>query len=300
MKKYYGRRNDLEVGEQFKHRIARLYPPYIALLIVAILLTLLRRVIPYDLLSHLFSIQNLHWMITEYHSPMQWMTAHTWTLSIEVINGLVWLILLKYCSKESFCKAMVGAIILAIGYRIVTISFIGDVYITSLCPIAHMDAFGLGSLLAVSCNKNVVKKNSLYACVLLGISGIFISIIYLARSNHLSLLDGYKLLSSSKNYLTNALTGNIYLFISLLSVGIIGSLYANSCKEKDKKDTFFETILRKIGDDSYVLYLFHWPILVVVKRVLTENWLLTFPIVLSATFFAALLFKRVLRKWRLQ
>ena len=213
MKKYYGRRNDLEIGEQFKHRIGRLYPPYIALLIAAILLTLLKRVIPYDVLSHLLSIQNIHWMITGYHSPMQWMTAHTWTLSIEVINGLVWLILLKLCSKKSFCKAMVVAIILAIAYRVVTISYIGDVYITSICPIAHMDAFALGSLLAVSCNENTVKKTSLHGCALLGISGIFISVIYLAGSNHLSLLDGYKLLSSSKNYLTNVLTGNIYIYI---------------------------------------------------------------------------------------
>ena len=96
--------------------------------------------------------------------------------------------------------------------------------------------------------------------------------------------------------MTNAFTGNIYLFISLMTVGIIGSLYVNGCNNKGKQDGFLKIILGKIGDNSYVLYLFHWPILVVVKRVLTDNWLLTFPIVLLATSFATLLFEMAKKK----
>ena len=108
VQKCWGNQN-LNVKNQFKHRITRLYPPYIAVLIVAVMYALLMKRMPFDLVTHLLSAQNFQWMITGYHSAMQPITAHTWTLSIEVWSGLVWLLLLKGLSKVRFKNAIVHA-----------------------------------------------------------------------------------------------------------------------------------------------------------------------------------------------
>lgn len=113
VKKHWGT-DTLHVKDQFVHRIKRLYPPYVAVLLVAALFALLKKTIPVDLITHLLSGQNFQWMMTGYSSPMQPMTAHTWTLSIEVWTGLVWLLLLRYLTKKQFNYAMYGMLLLGI------------------------------------------------------------------------------------------------------------------------------------------------------------------------------------------
>ena len=107
----------VNVKEQFVHRIRRLYPPYIAVLIVAATYALLAKRLPYDAVPHLFSVQNFLWMFTGYSSPMQPMTAHTWTLSIEIWGGLLLLLALKYFTKNQFKTAMYIMLVLGITYR---------------------------------------------------------------------------------------------------------------------------------------------------------------------------------------
>ncbi len=296
VRKYWGS-NAISVEEQFKHRIIRLYPPYIAVLIVAALYALLTKVVPYDLVTHLLAAQNFHWMITGYQSAMQPMTAHTWTLSIEVWGGLVWLLFLKHLSKDCFKRAMLGTLFLGIIYRVVTIISGANVWIISLCPLAHFDAFACGSLLAIGTKEEKVDRR---VGILggLGLSGIVGCIIWMSNSNGISFMSAYQLLSSSKNYLNNWFTGNIYLFISLLTTGIIGLLYIRD--EKRSNDVnILEKALVKLGDNTYVLYLFHWPIFVVLRRIV-HHWGVLFPMTfivsIGAVFAFNLLYTRMQKK----
>lgn len=293
MKKQYGN-GGLNIKRQFTHRIARLYPPYIALLVVVVCITLLMRKIPFDLPSHILSLQNLQWMFTGYSSPMSWGTGHTWTLSIEVLCGLVWLFLLKYIPQKHFKMSMIIVAIIAVIYRIMTIVFVGDVYITSLCPIAHMDAFAIGSLFAVaSIEKKAIKKSQLVLLVFIGVVGIISVIIGMSTANNIHVIDAYRQLSSSKNYLNDAFTGNIYLFISLFTVGTLGLLYINDNKDRDNGISKSRNILTWIGDNSYVLYLFHWPILAVFGRIVTDSWVILLPVTLIVTLIATLVYEKI-------
>ncbi len=277
----YWRNDAISVKQQFRHRIARLYPPYIAVLIVAALYALLMKAIPFDLVTHLLSAQNYQWMITGYQSAMQPMTAHTWTLSIEVWGGLLWLLLLKYLSKNSFKNAMFGLLIVGILYRVATIMCGADVWVVSLCPVAHFDAFASGSLLAIAFKEEKVDgKISILGLV--GFAGIVGCIAWMSNSKDLSFVSAYQLLSSSKNYLNNWFTGNIYLFISLLTTGTVGLLYIHDEKKSNVVGRI-EKAFVKLGDNSYILYLFHWPILVVLKR-LVHHW----GILIIATFFVTI------------
>lgn len=290
VRKYWG--NALEVKKQFKHRMARLYPPYIAVLIVAVLYTLLRKLIPYDVVTHLLSAQNFQWMITGYKSPMQPMTAHTWTLSIEVWCGIVWLFLLKLLSKRQFKIAMYVMLAVGIGFRLLTIIAGAGVYVISLCPIAHFDAFACGSLLAIRVQSKRINKRVGIASVV-GIGGMIACIISMSIRNGLGIVEGYKLLSSSSHYLDNWFTGCIYLFISLFTVGLVGLLYLHDEKQVDSEHKKEHSLLLRVfvalGDDSYTLYLFHWPILILLNHFVSE-WMVTFPITLMISIAATLIF----------
>ena len=201
VKKYWGT-DELNVKKQFVHRITRLYPPYVVVLMIAALYALLTKVIPFDLVTHLLSGQNFQWMITGYKSSMQPMSAHTWTLSIEVWTGLVWLLLLRYLNQKQFKYSMYGMLLTVILYRTLAVIFGCDVYIVSLCPIAHFDAFACGSLLAMGCRREKIDKKIGLLC-LPGLAAIVACVCVIAVNNDILLWQGYLLLSSSKNYLNN-------------------------------------------------------------------------------------------------
>lgn len=272
VKKYWGNEM-IHVKEQFFHRIIRLYPPYIPVVLAAALYAFLREAVPFDFAAHLFSLQNILWMATGYSSPMQPMTAHTWTLVIEVWIGLLWLFLLKALNKEQFKRSMYTALFFSIAYRTITIGIGCNARIVSLFPLAHMDAFACGSILAISVYEKRIDKRKLGMAALAGLTGIIICILKMAEVNNVSFIQGYELLSSSKNYLNHWFTGNIYLFLSLASSALIGVLYLHDTKTDVIKNRFVKMLIY-IGNDSYALYLFHWPILVVAKRVISIKLML--------------------------
>lgn len=290
VRKYWGSET-ISVKEQFRHRITRLYPPYIAVLIVAALYALLVKVIPYDLVTHLFSAQNFHWMITGYKSSIQPMTAHTWTLSIEVWAGLLWLLLLKWMPKEYFKRIMYGFLLVGIIYRVTAIICGADVWVVSLCPLAHFDAFACGSLLAIAIKVKKVDTKVWFISIIGGVVGIVACIGYLSSVNAVSVVDAYRLLSSSKNYLNNWFTGNIYLFISLITTGIVGLLYIHD-EKRIGEERQINKIFVALGNNSYILYLFHWPILAVMKRIV-GHWGVQFSASLALSIFTALIFNRL-------
>lgn len=289
--KFWGN-DEVDVKRQFKLRIARLYPAYMAVLMAAVLYAVLKRQLPYDLIPHLLSIQNFQWMITDYSSPMQRITAHTWTLSIEVWTGLIWLVLLRIIPKNKFRAVMWIALLAGSVYRIITIYLGCDIWIISLCPLAHIDAFACGSLLAVSVKEGSVKKSMLTLVGIIGIIGIILCILTLAYSNNINFLEGYKLLSRSKNYLNGWITGNIYFFISFFTVSVLGWLYMNERCDKVEKHSIYKLLII-LGDESYVLYLFHWPILIVARH-FYSFWGFTVPIVFFSSLMSCFIFKRIM------
>lgn len=280
----------IDVKKRFKHRITRLYPPYIVVVLVAALYALLISKLPYDIIPHFLSAQNYMWMLTEYKSPMQPMTAHTWTLSIEVWCGLVWLLILRYLPQKFFKHCMYAMLLVGILYRTATIVAGANVYVVSLCPLAHFDAFACGSLLAVGLKEQ--KFNSRISLLsVLGLVGIFSCIAFLAHHNQVNFVHGYQLLSSSKNYLNGWFTGNLYFYITLLTTGLVGFLYLHDINKREDAVGLIKKIFVILGNYSYELYLFHWPVLQVVKF-FNNTWPVKLIVTFVVTIFAALLFKR--------
>ncbi len=289
MKKYWGS-NDLNVKEQFIHRIVRLYPPYIVVLIIVAIYALARQTLPMDMISHVFSMQNFHWMITGYLSPRQPLTAYTWTLSIEMWCGLIWIFLLRYLSRKKFETAMYGMLFVGILYRIFTILLKCDVYIISLCPVAHFDAFAIGSLLAIREKRKRITRRIGWL-VIIGAGAIVVCTAVMAEKNGVSLLQGYLLLSSSNHYLNNWYTGNLYLYISVFAAGIVGMIVLHENNTKDYEMGRVRQFLVCLGNNSYMLYLFHWPILVVLKHFI-DCWWIQFYVVFIGSIIASFCFEK--------
>ncbi len=254
VQKYYGK-HEYNLFSALKKRLLRLYPSYIFILIIAISYAVFKTT-PFflDFVIHLLASQNFYWMVTDYKSVLQPFTAHTWTLSIEVWLGVLWLVLLRYIIKKqnAVCFFMLLAII-GISYRTGSI-YLGLNYLTvSLFPVAHMDAFACGSLLAVAVKEEVVKKKWLLVSGIIGLLGIMSCVWIISIFNSISLLKAYTLLQSSENYLNHWLTGNIYSFISLLSVSVIGLLYEYQYSYINQNKPL--SLLAAIGNVSYELYL---------------------------------------------
>lgn len=291
VKKHYGN-NAFDFQKQFKRRVLRLYPPYLAVLFVAVLYAFLLKVIPGDFLSHLFSVQNFYWMVADYKSLMQPITAHTWTLSIEVWSGIVWLILLKRLPKKRFRYTMLVMLTVGILYRVLMIVHGASIWIISLCPVAHFDAFALGSFLAIEYNDNrlIKERRILWLLAGIGVVGIIAVVAMLANKNNTSLAKGYKLLSDSVYYLDNWFTGNIYVFISLLTFAVVGLLVFRD-EGRKRESIFIEKALLFLGDNSYVMYLFHWPIRTVI-RIFIKAWIPQFLLVFISSVIATFIFNK--------
>ena len=260
---------------QIKHRITRLYPVYMLLIIGAfgVIVLIKSSLAITDLLCHVFFSQNINWMINGYNSDLSVFTAHTWTLSIEVYLFVVWLIAYKYLStnkQRKLFNCIAG--IIAITYRVITVIWITDPMITSLCPIAHMDAFALGAILAhieTEKDDHNIRQRIKYCSLILGLIIILFSIGCTALSEGCNFIDAYRLYKTSSSYLTNPWTSNVYLGFSLITVGLILAVKDISVHKK-------LTPLVVVGNVSYSAYLIHYPINVLLLQFTNNRWSVLF------------------------
>ena len=93
----------------------RLYPEYIAVVLGAtVIFIITKEQFPGDFFWYLTSLQNILWINTQYLSDIQFFTAHTWTLAIEVQLGIIWVIFLKIVPKNKIpilCIICIGAVL---------------------------------------------------------------------------------------------------------------------------------------------------------------------------------------------
>ncbi len=281
--------SEIEVIPNIRHRISRLMPVYYLLLVGAFLVVaVLRRTIPIgDLLIHGVFSQNIEWMITGYKSELVQFTAHTWTLSIEVYLFIIWLLAFKLMKTDrSRLLFNYVTLVCAVVWRTVTTVTIGDPMITSLCPIAHMDAFAIGSLMALS-EKEQSKKMKKFSWIvgLCGICVIVGSVGITAYLNRISFSGAYSLYKSSGNYLNHALTCNVYLGFSLLTVGFV------QFSKLFNAEGTIARIFVSLGNLTYSAYLIHYPITVVLKVIFDNRW-----IVFGATTIITVLCSIIIEK----
>lgn len=148
-----------------------------------------------------------------------------------------------------------------------------------------MDAFALGSLIALRENNDKFpKRRSASAFVLAGVAVIGFCISFTALSNNCSLLDAYRLYKTSAGYLNNPYTCNVYIGFSLITAGLVlATKSVTVCR-----------LLRPlvmIGNVSYSAYLIHYPVNVLLLRLMDNRW-----IVFGITFVLSVVTARIIEQ----
>ncbi len=261
----------LEIGR----RALRLYPVYaLVLLFSLVCIIFIRHIFDIkELALHLLFSQNINWMITRYQSSFVFFTGHTWTLSIEMYAFVVYVFGFKLCKgKTSRIIFNIITIIAAIAWRTVLTLTTGDALLTSLCPVAHFDAFALGSLLAIFEDSKRVsertKNITLGAALALGIAMIVGCICVTSNISGVSFFEALKSYENSVNYFNNPFTSNLYIGFSLLGVGLLYFL------KKINFNSRFITPFVLLGNISYSAYLIHFPVYRVICKLIDNIWLI--------------------------
>ncbi len=296
-KRLIGKDHSIFIWKEFWGRIKRLYPVYLIVLLMAFSgVFLAKKIIGLgEFVIHGLFLQNFYWIAKGYESLFKPLTAHTWTLGIEIWLFLIWVVAFRYIKENNArIRFNVYMIIIAVLYRTVTTVIIKDAMIISLFPLAHADAFAAGSLLALYGEKEITKKRSLYLMVV-GSVLLIISIAVTASINHMTFVQGYNLYSDSKNYLNNIYTCNVYMYIVILSAGIM-----SLCFRISQVHTRFFKLLAWCGDYSYGAYLLHWPIRMFVLHFISGNIIVAFIVsgisIIGSFFLEKLLGKIMIKK----
>lgn len=199
-------------------------------------------------------------------------TAHTWTLSIEIYLFLIWVIAFKLIKgNKNRLVFNLFAIISAIGWRVLTVLLLKDALITSVFFIAHMDAFALGSILALLELNKTTKKSDLISgttVALFGVAFIIVCIVITSSIFNVDFISAYKLYSSSDNYLNNAITGNVYLGFSLLGVGLLQVI-----KTIDLPQNKAINFITYLGGLTFYSYLLHYSIVMILLKKISDRWI---------------------------
>ena len=258
----------------YARRALRIFPIYyLYILLATLLFILIKRYFPNDFFYYLFYSPNILWVSSNFTSDLQPVMAHLWTLAIEEQFYIIWPAIIYFIPLRSLsttCSLMIAA---ALIYRMTNIYIGGCFYCTSILLPSQLDLLAFGGLLA--CFKNGLIQNDkikylIKTSWIIGLVGLTI-IIFTVGVNNGNVLSGYDLLKSPENYQMNIFTGQIFFFLALIAVGLIKFCY-------EYKISFFHNMLsqpflRKIGKLSYGLYLYHWPVILIVKHFINNKYL---------------------------
>lgn len=271
-------------------RILRIFPIYYIVIVGVIFIFIVyKKSIPNNLIYQITYTQNMTWIFTNHVSDLQPMLAHTWTLAIEeqfylVFPFMIWLIPTKHIPK--LCALL---IIFGISFRILMVLLNNDTA-AAILLFSQIDTLALGA--ALTCYKKDLIKSKIITflfrnSIVIGLCGIVSIIIYISVNNGINFLSAYYLFNNTSSYLSHPFTAQIYFFVALLSVGLIRKCYSNA--------NLFNKILSNkvlihLGKISYGLYLYHWVILVIIRKIFPSlNGIILVAVIFIVTYIASII-----------
>ena len=260
----------IQFGKELAHRIKRLYPAYVLVILGAALFYLLwKSKIPYDVPVFLLSAQNFFWVIFGWDTPLCSILGHTWYITLDVYLFIIWVFTLKIIPKSKWLLISYIGVLFSILWRVVCNLVFDDRTVSYTIPFGQMDSYCIGSILAMNMIKG--KTNARYSAydIAVGILGILVMFWFAGYSNDLNIIESYQFFGDSSNYTGHPFLVNIYLFMGLLSAGIL-----RACLNSRNHRVLSSKWLVTLGNWSYELYLFHYPIVWILRRIADNNFIL--------------------------
>ena len=273
--KLFGYQTKKNWGELFVRRVKRLlWPDYTILLIVSFLLFVMKgKIFLKSFLGYLLGVQNILWAIGKLGFEEH--LAHLWTVSLEI--QMLAIVIIGASFIKDIEKLPIVLCIASLGFIIISsVTFQQSFYI-SLNPLSHIFAFSMGGIVLLVSNKEAKTINGCFSliCISVGIIGIFILLVITASYQCCTLYDVWKLMNSATlDIHFSRLSYLIYVFGSLFFAGILRKML-EICNKNNVNGMVYRLII-KIGDDSYILYLFHYPIIRILHRVINSSIICAF------------------------
>jgi peptidoglycan/LPS O-acetylase OafA/YrhL len=184
-----------------------------------------------------------------------------WSLAVEEQFYLGWPFIVAVCSRKTLEKVCYAGIVLALALRLIVLGHstsFQDAYYLTPCRI---DNLLLGALLAIWKEDRVVWKlvQRWSATVIIVCAGGIICIALWTGHFLDSVVVGHEgaLHHSSALVIGPGITLVAWLF---------GGLLVKCTKQGPIQDLFLNRTLRKMGKYSYGMYMFHWPVLVLLQH----------------------------------
>lgn len=294
--------NNLKLRKLIKNRIKRLwFPDYIIIVLIGIFLISIIK--SFDLvrcISFIFGVQNITWIAEGLDSFF--LLAHTWTISIEIqtiiIIGMVLYVIDYFKIERKKAIPIMG--IVSIIYVLTIPYLFNNNELFSLNPISHMFAFSIGGIVYLIEKKERKFNKGYYGLLLIGVGGILII------SGYLSIINGEGVLQAllSMNTATpdiqkGRLISLIYMFIALFG----GGLLCFCLKHSVSKNNIIVNTLVLMGDYSFLLYLVHYPVRIVVARIFSNIYMrvgCSFILTVFAAMVFSVLQKYIKQRWLLK
>lgn len=275
-------RQDIIVKEAFLHRIKRLYPAYLTLVLVfSIVLLVLTRSLTLEPLWYIFSLQNFRVLFEESTYVLDGFIGHFWYIGLDVWLFLLWVVIIRLVPSKHLRTAFILSVFVGIAWR--TMCILDGKYAASyMIPAGQLDCWALGGLAAINIKDKGKNDLLMWSEIVLGVCGMIVLTLYNAHVSNCNYLDSYQLWHSSEGYTHNVLTGNVHFVIAVLSVGLL-----RYCVDTSRKHPFLSAApLVTLGGMTYELYCFHYPIRYVANH-FVHNQVLMMIIALVVTMIVA-------------
>lgn len=252
-------------------RALRIIPIYIAFLVSVVLFILYRSgKFPSDFLYYLTYSQNIYWVLSvnpaEFSLRASSLLSHTWTLAIEEQFYLLWPLIIYLTPNRLLPYVSSAVVILGIVFRLVAVLNSQNYLVVSILLFSQIDLLAMGSILAIYKTGHFdidIRKYVKWAGFI-GVLGIISVVSYIAIKYGVSLFVAYSYFRKPEFYALDLFTVNIYFFIGLVSIALI-----YQCVFRSNNYLYNRILSNKyithIGKISYGLYLYHWPVYILLS-----------------------------------
>lgn len=281
---------DINVFSALFKRIKRLYPVYVSIIVLAILLTLIKKTgNPMDSIWYIFSAQNFRCLFDGDWVSLDSLLGHFWYIALDVWLFLIWILLLRIVPRKYYRISFIVAISIGIGWRTTLLLLKPEnISLAYVIPLGMLDSFAIGGLVALNVKEKGNNDKIMWFDILIGCIGVILVTLYNAFLHKCSVVESYQLYHNATGYMHNPITGNTYFFVALFFAGVL-----RYCINTDKKHPILSSApLVTLGGMTYELYCFHFPILTITQHFVTNK-----VIILVVVFLASLVVSYLWNKW---